>query len=764
MEPFQQISPRPPLKPVRLLRTEYQFFVEELSDADLESVFGSWEAGEDAQEYAAAVEGREADECDQGAAGNMLADREIAHEAAEVLLSFYLGGPQAGMFTTTMDSRPGTCWRCGGVAVLSCPRCELARYCGEHCMQVDVFRHEVECTNCAVTQPCSLPSCGMSTREARPCSACQEVYYCSPACQRSDWPRHKGACLQQTRYIRQAATTIAARLAADKKKKKDAGLSTTYYWGNTVAVDLLQLSQNECSHGNDHHGDDFNLLLLGTGSMRHVVLTAAELSKEFPGNVTFILNDNDFQVMARNVLMLYVLWRYGDKEDVAMDVTQIWYSLLISKEQTEMLRICLEDLLDVEYDGDEVIFLCTGLITIRSGHFTTLKKMWKTWLKLLNETGETKKSIKKEFQAIYWKRLRGFPKEPRMGVESHLLRLPERHRASVRDWYENGILLSERDHRRERAGNDNVTLMSSNTRLANFFTKIANAMNGSSKVPHTMPYPELTLGLQSDSTPFGAWDCLSVKDFSDDDCALRMYSTYISDKILRFQKTIKEGKIKVMFVLSDCLEVSQHIPEGMVFDRIHTSNLADYVGYPALLQFAKPLLRKTNQYAVAITEFMNWVRTVPERATLGQTDAAVFIPSERLTEKLEDAARKDIAALRGGMTKELDVDLTTVLHVLRGRKILMEYFDNWVAFMWYLRAELLARTSTSSALDIDTNGISRPGGCAKVPKMTEVSTACGMKLRNFSKAMNKICSFKPRVNAKPISDPNVHLRVLEWKL
>ncbi|XP_078609332.1 uncharacterized protein LOC144880774 [Branchiostoma floridae x Branchiostoma japonicum] len=666
-----------------------------------------------------------------------------------------------------MDSGPGTCWRCGGDATMSCPRCELARYCREHCMQLDIYRHEVECTNCAVIQACSLPSCEALTREAKPCSACQEAWYCSPACQRADWARHRGACNQQTRYIRQAAANIAARLAADQRKNnKDAGLSTTYYWGNTVAVDLLQLSQNEGSHGNDCHGDDLNLLLLGTGSMRHVVLTAAELPAEFKGNLNFVLNDNDYQVMARNVLMLYALWRYGDKEDVAMDITQIWYSILISKEQTEMVRICLEDLLNVACDDDEAVVLCTGLITVSSGHFATLKKMWKTWLKLLNEPG-TRKSMTKEFQTIYWKRLKGFPKEPRMGVESHLLRLPERCRTSVRDWYEHGILLSESDERRRHAGNDNVTLMSSNTRMANFLTKVTNAINGTSKVSHTMPYPELTLGLQSDSTPFGAWDCLSVKDFCDDDCALKMYSVYISDKISRFQEAIKKRKVKVMFVLSDCLEVPQHIPEVMVFDRIHSSNLADYVGYPALLHLAGPLLRRNNPHAVIITEFMNWVRTVPERATLGQTDAAVFLPQESLLEKLEGTARQDIAALRGGMTNELDTDLTTVLHVLRGRKILMEYFDNWVPFMWYLRAELLARTSPSSVLDANTNGINginNPGGCAKVPKMNEVSTACGMKLRNFSKAPNKICPFKPRVNAKPISDPNVYLRVLEWTL
>eukprot|EP00058_Branchiostoma_floridae_P008442 XP_002593930.1 hypothetical protein BRAFLDRAFT_98229 [Branchiostoma floridae] len=635
------------------------------------------------------------------------------------------------MSRSIMDSRPGTCWRCGGDATMSCPRCELAQYCRDHCMQLDIYRHEVECTNCAVAQACSLPSCEALTREAKPCSACQEAWYCSPTCQRSDWARHKGTCNQQTRYIRQAATNIAARLAADQRKKnKDAGLSTTYYWGNTVAVDLLQLSQNEGSHGNDCCGDDFNLLLLGTGSMRHVVLTVAELPEVFTGNLNFVLNDNDYQVMARNVLMLYALWRYGDKEDVAMDITQIWYSVLISKEQTEMVRICLEDLLNVECDGDEAVVLCTGLITVSSGHFATLKKMWKTWLKLLNEAG-TRKSITKEFQTIYWKRLKGFPKEPRMGVESHLLRLPERYRTSVRDWYEHGILLSESDERRRHAGNDNVTLMSSNTRMANFLTKMTNAMNGNSKAPSTIPFPELTLGLQSDSTPFGAWDCLSVRGFYDDDCALQMYSVYISDKISRLQEIVQKGKIKVMFVLSDCLEVPQHIPEGMVFDRIHSSNLADY------------------------------------RATLGQTDAAVFLPQESLLEKLEGTARQDIAALRGGMTKELDTDLTTVLHVLRGRKILMEYFDNWVSFMWYLRAELLARTSPSSVLDVNTNGINginNPGGCAKVPKMNEVSTACGMKLRNFSKDANKICPFKPRVNAKPISDPNVYLRVLEWTL
>ena len=75
-----------------------------------------------------------------------------------------------------------------------------------------------------------------------------------------------------------------------------------YYWGNKPAFDCFNLLENE--------GEDYNnpmkVLYLGVGDLRNVASSCASL----PGsgkNILFTLNDKASCVLARLVLLLYML-------------------------------------------------------------------------------------------------------------------------------------------------------------------------------------------------------------------------------------------------------------------------------------------------------------------------------------------------------------------------------------------------------------------------------------------------------------------------
>lgn len=86
-------------------------------------------------------------------------------------------------------------------------------------------------------------------------------------------------------------------------KELNTGVAATYYWGNTPAVDLINLSMNE----GEEYSSPLALLLCGVGDPRNVLLTIASLPDTYTQRVTFVLNDICPCTLARTVLLLYML-------------------------------------------------------------------------------------------------------------------------------------------------------------------------------------------------------------------------------------------------------------------------------------------------------------------------------------------------------------------------------------------------------------------------------------------------------------------------
>ena len=132
------------------------------------------------------------------------------------------------------------------------------------------------------------------------CSACIRAWYCSTECQRKDRENHKNFCRETVKKTIHLAPKISHFLTITGK---DPGLAPTYYWGNTPAVDLSNLSMNE----GEEYSSPLALLLCGVGDPRNVLLTIASLPEAYKQQVTFVLNDICPCTLARTVLLLYML-------------------------------------------------------------------------------------------------------------------------------------------------------------------------------------------------------------------------------------------------------------------------------------------------------------------------------------------------------------------------------------------------------------------------------------------------------------------------
>ncbi|KAL1982084.1 hypothetical protein VTN96DRAFT_1797 [Rasamsonia emersonii] len=191
----------------------------------------------------------------------------------------------------------------------------------------------------------STPPCANTGRDedspcpnqaTKACKDCHLVQYCSRDCQVAHWPVHKRDCksklLQQTwRPSWEEERRLPAFVTAT------AGLTThgakKYPWGNTPALDVLNLEQNE---GCNFRGD-LDLLFAASGDLRNVVKSLASLPADFSGNCNIVVNDRDLDIVARNVLLILVSFHYEPAE-ASVIMVHLWYSALLPEAMLSSLR------------------------------------------------------------------------------------------------------------------------------------------------------------------------------------------------------------------------------------------------------------------------------------------------------------------------------------------------------------------------------------------------------------------------------------------
>ena len=186
------------------------------------------------------------------------------------------------------------------------------------------------------------------------CAACSNAWYCGATCQKQHWRDHKRQCRQLVELIKSAGDSLHERFS----KTGVLPGARPYYIGNAIAIDMLNLSANECrQHGQeptmsssssveDSEKIDYAILSGGCGNLRNWIHTVASLPQEFHGRLHTVLNDFDPFMQARNVLQLYMMTVFLHDEEIASRITTVWYSLHLPEKDYKFLVECLTALLD----------------------------------------------------------------------------------------------------------------------------------------------------------------------------------------------------------------------------------------------------------------------------------------------------------------------------------------------------------------------------------------------------------------------------------
>lgn len=342
------------------------------------------------------------------------------------------------------------------------------------------------------------------------------------------------------------------------------------------------------------------------------------------------------------------------------------------------------------------------MISIEEKQFRKLRDVWENWLHLFVEGTDW----------IQKQRIEKFQNDP-IYHEMILHCLEHEHVASAMKWIKDGIF------RRTQS-----PAIIENPTLTGY-----EMNNGGS------PY---SYCIQATVFPFCGWDYLRVKKFKNSSCLVCMFGEYIESVLRSFMKKLSKRQIRFQIVLSDCMDIKQHLEVEVVYDRIVTSNLMDYIFLLDLLKLCSELLNQENTRATIVTQTMTWDRIYwPEKGLRPNYLRKAFGKWMKIA--LEDIKRSSSNVTDSACLNSL------------------EYVDESCEFDDYLRSQFYA-DGLRQEIEKEPNAPEY----YKIPTKKDLGKSLQLCLRESVKNENTIVFFKPAVNRRRANTINPSIRNLEW--
>ncbi|KAF4339369.1 hypothetical protein FBEOM_6783 [Fusarium beomiforme] len=412
------------------------------------------------------------------------------------------------------------------------------------------------------------------------CANCRLVVYCSSECQKVHWPIHKIDCKSSLNKKSWEPEWIVQNRAPtfrnDDPITHFGGVK--YLWGNVTTLDVLKLDANE----GEEYGGSLSLLFAASGDMRNVVKTIAQLPQGWDKPIAITINDREFDIVARNAIMLLVALAVDDKDEAIDCIIHIWYSSFIRKSDLNILEQQVRPLIQAVCDKiknkpTSRVLRKSWTFGTRSFQLTLSKSRWYQMLSFLavptdltlKQAGKIRKAVTLAKSQIDYR-------------HRHYLFIPPAHRVAQQRFKEDGILQSF------GAGRSKFTVPS-----PTFFHCTGN-----------WPMPD-------GACPLDGWSLNEVEMASNgmatSDIFGKLFS-YFCSVLKSFLTRISNLEFTFRLFQQDAVDLPKHL-ENASFDRIEVSNASDaaYLGIPRTIILMAPLLRPPteNPRATLITLFMN---------------------------------------------------------------------------------------------------------------------------------------------------------------
>ncbi|KAJ7483321.1 hypothetical protein FB451DRAFT_1169926 [Mycena latifolia] len=418
------------------------------------------------------------------------------------------------------------------------------------------------------------------------CSKCHLAKYCGRECQAQHWTSHKKDCKHV--YISPSWQPAWVTEKRSPSFFTDNGPGHTvfgtpghYLWGNVPAINCLQLARNE---GQRAASMDLKFCFAASGDLRNLIMTVNDLPDDYSGKCDILCNDLNAVVVNRNLVILFVLLSPGiDMADAVELAVHLMYSAALTPAMASYIRQCTEAIY-ATHGAQSGVWDTRGAGKIRSlQRFPDLRSA----LQMLRSEYTLSDALA-SMRSVMWSPSRVDQ------LDRHLSSLEPNHRVSFSRFRTTGV-------------------------LAPFTADVSHFTE-----PNRLIFsPEGKWLTMDDANPLSGWDLRPAFESGARYGAPRAdpYGClffYLKEQFEKFTRRVKDFDVDITLSQANALELSQSIPAGSVpnfrnarFDRIETSNLADYFGPRQVISDWAPLLSRENSHAVLLMNFMNWVLKQP---------------------------------------------------------------------------------------------------------------------------------------------------------
>ncbi|TFK46609.1 hypothetical protein OE88DRAFT_1667211 [Heliocybe sulcata] len=491
------------------------------------------------------------------------------------------------------------------------------------------------------------------------CANCRLVSYCSKECQKAHWSMHKTDCKDELMRSDWKPDWERERRAPAFIREDDDHLDPLtlghQLWGNTPAMDLINLDRNE---GN--HSVDLALACIASGDLRNVVRTVNKLPDDYSGELTILLNDCDPHVVARNIVLLILLGTIDDEVLGAELALHYWYSVILPAEYYARTAHAIMPFIQKLAShppqrrfslGDNSSLSCDIPRSVIGFLLSTFRQRYQSGEALSN------------YRSVQFARRR------KDYLHRAYCELEPAHREAIREFRIFGVVLPFGSaHRHFNCAN--LSLFSAEGEW-----------------------------LQDDNTtPLHGWELKSVLEAGKRHGAQRadLYGClyfFLTDELRTFARRLRRFKVNFHVYNDDVRDLSDNlkagalarsgIPASVHFDRIDVSNIMDveYVGIQRVLEDWSPLLRQ-NKTATLTGYFMNWTKHQKGGDPVSAGEHVVTRLTKRLLESHRVRMPSAQEVLQGNISSSL----------LSGIASLAPIYDNAPAFSKFLKAQGIDRS------------------------------------------------------------------------
>ncbi|KAF9773218.1 hypothetical protein IL306_009010 [Fusarium sp. DS 682] len=318
--------------------------------------------------------------------------------------------------------------------------------------------------------------------------------------------------------------------------------------------------------------------------MHNVVKTITELPPGYDKSIDITMNDRDFDIVARNAIMLLIALTANNLDEAVDCIIHVWYSSFIRKSDLDILEQRVRPLIQTICDKTKEkpagqVLGKTWTFGNRSLRLVLCKSAWDRLLAFLEipndlttqQASDLRKAVTLAESRIDYR-------------DHHNLLIAPAHRVAKQRFREDGILQPF------GAGRTEFTIPN-----PTFFK------------------PNATWPMHDSANPLNGWSAKEVEMAPNGPATSDIYGklfNFLRSMLKRFIARVSNMEAAFQLLHVDAAHLPGHV-QNRSFDRIEVSNISDdgYLGIRRTVALMAPLLRSPteNPHATLITLFMDGI-------------------------------------------------------------------------------------------------------------------------------------------------------------